>query len=663
MKNNKKAFTIVELVIVIAVIAILAAVLIPTFSNLIQKSKVSADQQLIRNLNTALTTDAAVNGKHVNMQSALDAAFESGYDVGKINATATNNEILWDSKNDVFCYLDGNEIKYIPVPADKLEASDVDYWVIKTVKNDSDLHDKYSTYLKPDSTATTLTTTKGIDVGKCGTVTAITYDRSTATSGQSVIIRTNEEGTSLTVNAPKDTIKHYGYAGLVDVVSVAKTSYHENGTVVLVKIGNGRVVVTEDSKIGGIHAVATNDLFNDIAIAVVGNAVIPSITRDTVSEDSKTQEGTYSKFVLEVQNITSEDAQDSNPEYVWINVVVDGAGNSTITTDVATSNTVLDNSTKLDESSKSSIAASIAEEAKATLKMYLVDSQATLEAALSAPEDKVFISVVGDFTTNNIALFSKSTMIFGLGHEIKGSANRVFRVTNPNLDIEIYGLTITSICTATQDVRGISFDGVSAGSSLLLDGCSISASFYTINATPGADDLTIIVRNGTVAAGWAAINMYSNNSTVTVENSTLRGLNDKGESSWNNFNTITIDGSCLSRGKEYVGTNGSHNTITISKSTIFASSNSDNKQYWVGIQYGAIDNKVIVDEETKIVNDSGEDKSNILNIGYYCNYDKPNKKWDYYDNNSTITIGDETVHLKVVFDGDGNYQSVEYETD
>lgn len=38
-KLNKKGFTIVELVIVIAVIAILAAVLIPTFSNVISNSK------------------------------------------------------------------------------------------------------------------------------------------------------------------------------------------------------------------------------------------------------------------------------------------------------------------------------------------------------------------------------------------------------------------------------------------------------------------------------------------------------------------------------------------------------------------------------------------------------------------------------------------------
>ena len=38
VKKNKKGFTIIELVIVIAVIAILAAVLIPTFTTVIEKS-------------------------------------------------------------------------------------------------------------------------------------------------------------------------------------------------------------------------------------------------------------------------------------------------------------------------------------------------------------------------------------------------------------------------------------------------------------------------------------------------------------------------------------------------------------------------------------------------------------------------------------------------
>ncbi len=48
-KSSKRAFTIVELVIVIAVIAILAAVLIPTFSTVIKKAKDSYFVQSKRN--------------------------------------------------------------------------------------------------------------------------------------------------------------------------------------------------------------------------------------------------------------------------------------------------------------------------------------------------------------------------------------------------------------------------------------------------------------------------------------------------------------------------------------------------------------------------------------------------------------------------------------
>ena len=53
MLNKKKnAFTITELVIVIAVIAILAAVLIPTFSNVVASAKQSAAMQVCHNAMT-----------------------------------------------------------------------------------------------------------------------------------------------------------------------------------------------------------------------------------------------------------------------------------------------------------------------------------------------------------------------------------------------------------------------------------------------------------------------------------------------------------------------------------------------------------------------------------------------------------------------------------
>ena len=65
MKNlkNKKGFTIVELVIVIAVIAILAAVLIPTFSNVVGNAKEVAVQSDAKAIYTEYVSTVAATGE------------------------------------------------------------------------------------------------------------------------------------------------------------------------------------------------------------------------------------------------------------------------------------------------------------------------------------------------------------------------------------------------------------------------------------------------------------------------------------------------------------------------------------------------------------------------------------------------------------------------
>ena len=62
-KINKKGFTIVELVIVIAVIAILAAVLIPTFSNVVSDAK---DKAALTNAQKAYKEYLAAKGKDID---------------------------------------------------------------------------------------------------------------------------------------------------------------------------------------------------------------------------------------------------------------------------------------------------------------------------------------------------------------------------------------------------------------------------------------------------------------------------------------------------------------------------------------------------------------------------------------------------------------------
>ena len=68
-RKKRNGFTIVELVIVIAVIAILAAVLIPTFSSLINRANEAADTAMVKNLNTLLVSDEALNGTPETMST------------------------------------------------------------------------------------------------------------------------------------------------------------------------------------------------------------------------------------------------------------------------------------------------------------------------------------------------------------------------------------------------------------------------------------------------------------------------------------------------------------------------------------------------------------------------------------------------------------------
>ena len=73
-KMNKKGFTIVELVIVIAVIAILAAVMIPTFGGIIGKANKSSVEQTAQSLyKQAIALDLADGVQDGYEGEAVDA--------------------------------------------------------------------------------------------------------------------------------------------------------------------------------------------------------------------------------------------------------------------------------------------------------------------------------------------------------------------------------------------------------------------------------------------------------------------------------------------------------------------------------------------------------------------------------------------------------------
>ena len=123
MHKSKKGFTIVELVIVIAVIAILAAVLIPTFSNLVKKANIANDTALAKNLNTALTADEAVNGKATDFSKVLSVLRADGYIVENLNPTTAGHFFVWESESNQILLVD-EQYKVVYSSKDLTDATD-----------------------------------------------------------------------------------------------------------------------------------------------------------------------------------------------------------------------------------------------------------------------------------------------------------------------------------------------------------------------------------------------------------------------------------------------------------------------------------------------------------------------------------------------------------
>ena len=79
--KNGLAFTIVELVVVIAVIAVLAAVLIPTFSGIINQANKSADESHATAFNTAIAVE--MKGEKITSEKQLAAIYDRTYGEGR----------------------------------------------------------------------------------------------------------------------------------------------------------------------------------------------------------------------------------------------------------------------------------------------------------------------------------------------------------------------------------------------------------------------------------------------------------------------------------------------------------------------------------------------------------------------------------------------------
>ena len=102
--NNKKGFTLAELLIVVAIIAVLVAISIPIFSAQLEKAREATDMANLRSayaevMAAGLTEDTANYKKTVTAKQTDTSKWESGttVDIGGINVSAAAS---WDVEFD-----------------------------------------------------------------------------------------------------------------------------------------------------------------------------------------------------------------------------------------------------------------------------------------------------------------------------------------------------------------------------------------------------------------------------------------------------------------------------------------------------------------------------------------------------------------------------------
>lgn len=87
MKMNKKGFTLIEMLVVIAVIAVLVSIVIPTVSSATEKAKLATDAANIRAAVATVTTESLANGA---TSPYYTVTLKSSCDFSKLGADFTD---------------------------------------------------------------------------------------------------------------------------------------------------------------------------------------------------------------------------------------------------------------------------------------------------------------------------------------------------------------------------------------------------------------------------------------------------------------------------------------------------------------------------------------------------------------------------------------------
>ena len=136
-------------------------------------------------------------------------------------------------------------------------------------------------------------------------------------NAQTIIIKTQKvddkqkDKDNLVINAPNDTVYHYGSSTVISLDAVATNSFHEYGKVELITLTKARVVLENKSDVKEIYLDIndSNYSYETTIIALKENVELPRLTRDAVN----LEEGEVKTLAI-VQKLKDEVKTETNTE-------------------------------------------------------------------------------------------------------------------------------------------------------------------------------------------------------------------------------------------------------------------------------------------------------------------------------------------------------------
>lgn len=470
--SKKRGFTIIELVIVIAVIAILAAVLIPTFANIIQKANVANDVALARNMNTILIADEATNGRSTDMYDVLIALEQGGFKLENLNPRADGNVFAWDKANNQIVYLEKGSTKPI-FQAKEIGNNKGDLYITTRKAEVFADYPGYSYYFASDISGNiTLDEGSCLDTGEFalnGNVSVVTK--------KDVEIHGTINGT-ITVDSASGKITNYSVVKNVVIKNTAATSYHERGHVAAMEIQNsltGKVVLENDAYVEKL----TNNKTNG---TVENNGFVKEVAGTDTSVPA-----TGSEYVLEIgtydQLVNFRNKVNAGASYSGMTVK--------LTADI-----------DISERAWTPIGAAHRDKIEAQTNVF--------QGTFDGQDHKITGLTNTGFKISSVFKGSNSTTPEGYSEYVFGLFGSVYNATIKN--IVMANVNIDLACDEKEKVVGDSVGaivGYAAGTNVTIDSCKVLS-----GSIVGYDAVAGII--GRTYSAKTTINKCENAATVTA---------------------------------------------------------------------------------------------------------------------------------------------------